>query len=934
MTAGMLVAACAATCLCAAVAQEAGPNTTGLSAHPCVLVNAQTLPLLRAKAADERDNKFGFSTKSAWDESREQADQFLTADPYRYRVQIPARGNQPTEPWEYTLSDDDPPRHDRTTWYPPWTAMFQERADSISTRLRHLSFAYLVTGDKRYFERAKRIVLHLAKWSQWTDPSYGGGGIEACLDTGHATQNVALFYDWCFDELTPAERDEIGTALIEKGMIPIAGYVDHYPAETNGYAVLTCGLGLAALAIRPEDERGAEFLALAIEKTRRSLDLHGIDGGAFEGPMYGTYLLDSFATFFDALVSAQVEHDLFDHPYLATMDRYVIGQLSLDTRTQPCFSDGSPTAGYRQTMRILAQRGSTDAAWYLQQINALDIYNINDFIRFDAARLDPVQPTWNPSVVLVDTGHASLRDGYNAEAPFLAFKSGPPQKNIGHNHYDHNSFVLSFGGEWLICDRGYHHFTDPPKTKFTLGTIGHNTIALDLDDEYRESTKVPDLGHDQQSRAGGRIARFFTSDAYDFVHGDAAKTYNSDEREVLSRFDRSILFVKPDFYVIRDQLAAPEPHRFTHLLHVDSSSVIRPDGDAWVLARGKGEVWTRILSPLPLESKPDAWPGAENYGTFLATTTPAETAAELTTFLYPRPAFRPEFIANRDFELGMNGWSPRGNEDLPNHTIDDTTAHSGEKSARVENSGYYYSSRFSVPAGTKIKGDVWLKTTDLPEGQGAVLTFYFWRDNKSFANEQAGPFSSADWSQHSVEAVVPEGTDEISLALNFFAPGACWFDDVTIAADIERRPPATPQVTPLADGAGLAVELPSARHIVLLGAPGTQTTGEGYTTDGEVAVVSTAPDGATTRLVLQEGTFLRRGDEVLLQAAQPATIAAEIENGKLTATVATDLTPHAPLAEAAAAAFYIGTPRIDAAIVNATAAEAARDGRGYRITVR
>ncbi|MBM4050440.1 MAG: hypothetical protein FJ279_35545, partial [Planctomycetes bacterium] len=295
-----------------------GENMTGIKSHPCLLFNAETQAALKVKAADAQPNRFGFSAAEVWDEIKKKADEFVKAPTYGYRVQIPANAGQPAEPWEYTLSAQMPPRHDRTTWYPPWTAMFQERTDSISTRLKHLSFAYAVTGERGYFERAKEIALCLAKWEAWTDPSYGGGRIKACLDTGHAAQNVAIFYDWCFDALTPAERDEIRTALIEKGIKPILGYVDNYPANTNGYAVLTTGLGLAALAVRPEDPRGGEWLEAAIQKTRHSLDLHGKDGGALEGPGYGTYLLDSFATFLDALVSSQAEHTLFAHPFLAT----------------------------------------------------------------------------------------------------------------------------------------------------------------------------------------------------------------------------------------------------------------------------------------------------------------------------------------------------------------------------------------------------------------------------------------------------------------------------------------------------------------------------------------------------------------------------------------------------------------------------------------
>jgi len=177
-------------------------NMTGVMEHPCLLLTAETLPAIQAGAAMMEDNQFGFATGDAWAEIKQQADRFLGAEPYHYKVTIPAKGDLEQMVWEYTLSDENPPLHDERPNYPPWTAMFQERADSITTRIKYLSLAYLITGDQAYADRAKTIVMHLTNWDQWTDPSYGAGQIEACLDTGHCTKCVAFFYDWCYDTLS------------------------------------------------------------------------------------------------------------------------------------------------------------------------------------------------------------------------------------------------------------------------------------------------------------------------------------------------------------------------------------------------------------------------------------------------------------------------------------------------------------------------------------------------------------------------------------------------------------------------------------------------------------------------------------------------------------------------------------------------------------
>ncbi len=882
----------------AAAAQAAFGKEAGME-HPCVLINRERLPALRAKAGAAAVNRFGFAPADAWAKIKAKADRFVRADPYSYSVDIPLPGGKHAGVWEYTLSDKTPPRHDDTPRYPPWTAMFQERADSITTRLMHLSFAYLITGEAPYLERARRIALNLSKWDYWTDPSYGGGRLKACLDTGHCTYAMGMFYDWCFDGLSEANRAQIRNAIIEKGIQACLAGVDRYPPDTNGYAVILSGAVLAAIAVRPETPEAREWLEQCIEKIRVSLDRGGKDGGAFEGPMYGTYLLDSFAKAFDALEAAGVKHDLFDHPYLATMERYCIGLLAPDTRQIPCFSDGSPTAGYPQLMDIIAHRGSKAAAWYLREIGAVEITGIYDFIRFDESRLDPVRPEWNPSSVFVDIGYASLRNGFDRESPALFFKAGPYENNIGHNHFDQNAFVISYGGEWIIPDRGYHSRYDPRERKFSLGTLGHCTVVLDADEAYMARTKVADLGHEQVRKNGARITEFFAGTNFDFVKGEAAEAYNTPERTVLTRFDRSIVFVKPHFFVIYDRLAAPEPHSFNFLLHTDGLGTIeQKDGD-FVVSRTTGQVWGRTVASVAASAQVGTYPGAERYGPFLRVATEPVREASFATVLYPRTNPDPSFLRNGGFEQGMAGWRPRANQDLPNHAIVEDGAAAGKKCARVEKSGYYYSAKFKRKPGTRVTAYAKIRTTELPEGKGATMTLYFWGGGKSFARKRVGPFAHTKWREHSVTATVPEGTEQVCLALEFFAPGTAWFDDARIESDEAEGAVArtlTPRISAL-DAGALTVELGPERWLLATREAGEGQAAHGLTTDADLAVVGLNAAGEPASVFLQGGTVAALAGREIVRLDRPGTVEARLEGSALDLRVAHDITPHAPLPE-------------------------------------
>ncbi len=875
-----------------APAEEA--NMTGTLAHPCLLVNAETLPRLRARCADTTPDKFGFKTADIWGAIKQKTDRLMALPTYSYQVAIPGEGDVTLEDWSYTLSDQTPPRHDKSPQYPPWTAMFQERGDAISTRLIHFSFAYLVTGEERYFVPAREIALHLAKWSQWTDYGYGAGAIKACLDTGHCTYSVALFYDWCFAKLTAAERAELRQAIIGKGIQPILGFVDHYPPDTNGFTVLLSGSTLGALAVRPEEPRAGEYLTQCLNRIRVALDRGGKDGGTFEGPMYGTYLLDSLALCFDALTSARVTHDLFAHPYLATMPRYCLGLLAPDTKQIPCFSDGSPGVAVPRLMSILAQRGSKEAAYYLQLVDALRPEGIYDFVRFDAAGLDPQPPTWNPSTVFTDIGYASLRDGFNAQAPSLFFKSGPTSNRIGHNHFDHNSFVISYGGQWIVPDRGYHNFYVPPKRKFSLGTIGHCSVVLDVDDAWLHNNAVPSLGHDQVNVAGGRIAQFFAGDGFDYVLGEAAAPYNSDKVTVLSRFSRSIVYVKPSLFVVRDELAAPEPHAYNFLLHSDGTGEIMPEGELFRLVRTHGPVFARILSSQPTTPHIGTYPGAESYGPFLRLETDKTAATTFTACLIPQPYQNPRFLRNGGFEQGMAGWLPRANEDLPHHTIVGDKPAEGAKCARVERSGYYYSDRFRLPAGTRVTARVMMRAEATPEGKGATMHLYFWKTGQAFANVAGGPFKTAAWTEQTISGVVPPGTEEICLALEYFAPGVGYFDDVRIETDASFAPGLIPEIKTLGSD-GLDVVLGQERYVIACGGAQSSAAPAGLVTDAHIAVVGLNPAGEPVSAFLQQGTKLLWQGKPILLLPVPATAEARLRDGKLTAQVQTDVAPHAAL---------------------------------------
>lgn len=861
--AGPLLAAIIVLCACTAA--------HAITPHPRIFITSEDIPRLRAMASQVEPNALGVSPAAAWAEILKTAEKLAAAGPYHYRVNMPGREGGPSKLWEYTLSDELPPRHDDYSHYPPWTAMFQERDDSISTRIRYFLLAYMVTGDEEWFLRAKEIVFHLCAWDLqiWQDPSTGD---KPGLSSSHAAVWVGIFYDWCYDRLSEHERRVVRESLIEKALVHHDAHIDNMTPYHNISVLVAVGLCMGSIAVMDEEPRAEGWVRHALERLSLNFDAQGKDGGAMEGPGYGTYATDNLADVIWALSTAGIENDLMDHPYIVTMPRYCISLLDPNSNTQPCFGDGGPTRGFGRLNLALALQGDTDAAWYCKQIGMFGAVAPRTFIAMDPARVRPTQPTFNPSDAFVDIGYAILRDGFEPGPAYMALKCGPPESNIGHNHYDHNSYVLNYNGAWIGWDPGYRSYFDPPVRKYTVSTLGHSTILVDLDDEYLADHTVANPGHDQLTLSGGRITEFFTSNGFDYVLGSAGDTYNKDDLRVLDRFDRQVVFAKPKVFFIRDTLAAPEPHTYSALFHVDSSSEFRIADGA---ATGSGKSTLLQIAPF----SPDGialtsahYAGAENRGPYLAATTGRTAATTITTVLVPRRD--DALLGNTGFEAGMVGWTPRTAQDQrANHVIDTEVFHGGRASGRIDNAGYYYTERFSLPPGTKITLRWWARCT-APEGASSML--YHSHEGQSVKRTPGPAATVNEWTQYEVSDVIPEGASQSVLALQFFGEGQCWYDDLEVILDPEPEKELPAVITPIDDGSGGAVvEVDGQTCIMVCGTPGRlapRVVGEHIVeTDAEIAVIRMGA-GAPRAFVL-------RGTKVALDGAQIAVEGGEWREG-------------------------------------------------------
>lgn len=148
-------------------------------------------------------------------------------------------------------------------------------------RILFLGFAYRMTGEKRYSDRAEAEMLKAASFSDW-NPSH-------FLDVAEMTAALAIGYDWLYPKLSETSRRTIRTAILEKGLKPSFGK-EHdaiLNAPTNWNQVCHCGMAYGALAVaETEPDLARRTIERAVEKVRIPMRHYAPDGAYPEGYAY------------------------------------------------------------------------------------------------------------------------------------------------------------------------------------------------------------------------------------------------------------------------------------------------------------------------------------------------------------------------------------------------------------------------------------------------------------------------------------------------------------------------------------------------------------------------------------------------------------------------------------------------------------------------
>jgi hypothetical protein len=219
------------------------------------------------------------------------------------------------------------------------------------------------------------------------------------------------------------------------------------------------------------------------------------------------------------------------------------------------------------------------------------LFGLDGVSRFHELKARPADEA---SVAYADAGYYVMRGGFGAADPMLVFDCGQlGAAPAGHAHADALSFQLHSGRYPFLVDSGtFSYNIDYAWRNVFRGTRAHNTVVVDGQEQ-----SVPRDRMAWDSVARSRPHRWVTTRWFDLADGEH-DGYGRLPDPVTHR--RAIVFLKPDIWIILDDVRGRQHHDLESFLHVrpdchvaagsDGEALLTsPDGDrlrVWVSAEG------------------------------------------------------------------------------------------------------------------------------------------------------------------------------------------------------------------------------------------------------------------------------------------------------------------------------------------------------------
>jgi hypothetical protein len=523
-------------------------------------------------------------------------------------------------------------------------------------RVFFLSYAWRMTSEAKYLERAEKELIAVSAFSDW-NPSH-------FLDVAEMTMAVSIGYDWLYKSLSTDSRQKIREAIIEKGLKPsLDSKNSSWVTVTHNWnQVCNAGMTYGALAVyEDQKELATTIIDRAIGSIKLPMEDYLPDGAYPEGYGYWGYGTSFNIMFLSAMEKAfGMEYGLTINPGFFKTAGY------LENMTGPSgnafnYSDAGTGGEMHPAMFWFANRLNDPSLLWSDKYFMLNKNPPDD-------RLLPTVMIWSAGLTMnkitqpsakMWVGHgknpvALMRTSWSdVNAVYVAIKGGSP--SVNHGHMDVGSFIMEANGERWAMDFGMQDYN-------SLETAGVNLWSMAQNSQRWEVFRYNNFVHNTIT----------VNNQLQNVAGSAEITTHSDEsammnaviditpvyKDLLQKAVRGIAIVENKYVMVRDEIetgAAETVVRWNLL----TTAEVKIDGiNTATLTKNGKKLKIRVSEPSTITMKtwsttPTHSYDAPNPGTIMVgfeAVIPANTRVTLSVLMLPEGSVENVAITRKNLE--------------------------------------------------------------------------------------------------------------------------------------------------------------------------------------------------------------------------------------------------------------------------------------------
>ncbi len=516
-------------------------------------------------------------------------------------------------------------------------------------RVFYLSYAWRMTGEKKYAERAEKEMLNVAQFSDW-NPSH-------FLDVAEMTMALSIGYDWLYDALPPESRKMISNAILKKGLEPslIEEYNWFLKANHNWNQVCNAGMAYGALAIAEDQpELAKQIINRALSTIHLPMEEYKPDGAYPEGYSYWDY-----GTSFNVIFISAIEKVFSTDFGMSSTPGFLNTAGFLENMTGPsglCFNWGDCGLGgsLKPAMFWFAQKKNDPSMLWVEK----KYLEREDFSKFTQDRLLPAIMIWNKDLALDkvaaplskvwvgqgDNPVALLRTSWtDPNGIYVGFKAG--SASVNHGHMDIGSFIMEANGVRWASDFGSQEYESLESkgiqvfgrtqdaqrwSIFRINNYAHNTLTVD--------------NQRQLVKGYAKIDEHSDHPEFTYAISDLSTVYENQ----LASVKRGVSIVNAKYVAVRDELTASDKQATVQWRMLTAAEVTITGKNTATLVKDGKKLFLQVITSSPVTMKtwsttPTTTYDAPNPGTTLVGfefVLPAKASTQLTVLLIPENAER------------------------------------------------------------------------------------------------------------------------------------------------------------------------------------------------------------------------------------------------------------------------------------------------------